>query len=138
MNRGTNLLPVMLSSPPLAAADGDDGGDDDDDDDDVAEGLREFMIRANGGICILLHMSLPNGRLHAEEMIIIEHEHTISAVPRTLPVFWLNHREEENKREGNRVAWQRDEERKHKGEGNKEANGGEGRKINEERMERKP
>ena len=60
----------MLSSLPLAAADGDDGGDDDD---DVAEGLREFMIRANGGICILLHMSLPNGRLHAEEMIIIEH-----------------------------------------------------------------
>lgn len=31
------------------------------------------MIRANGGICILLHMSLPNGRLHTEVMIIIEH-----------------------------------------------------------------
>lgn len=28
------------------------------------------MIRANG-ICILLHMSLPNGRLHTEVMIII-------------------------------------------------------------------
>lgn len=59
---------------PPAAADGDDGDDDDggddDDDDDVAEGLQEFMIRANGGICILLHMSLPNGRLHTEEMII--------------------------------------------------------------------
>ncbi len=66
----------MFSLPPLAAADGDDGDDDGDDggdDDDVAEALQEFMIRANGGICILLHMSLPNGRLHAEEMIIIEH-----------------------------------------------------------------
>lgn len=61
--------------PPLAAADGDDGDDDGGDDDDggVAEGLEEFMIRANGGICILLHMSLPNGRLHTEVMIIIEH-----------------------------------------------------------------
>lgn len=47
-----------------------------DDDDDVAEGLEEFMIRGNGGICILLHMSLLNGRPHAEEtMIIIEHIH---------------------------------------------------------------
>lgn len=50
----------MLSPP--AAADG-DVGDDDDGDDDVAEGLQEFMIRANGGICILFHMSLLNGRL---------------------------------------------------------------------------
>lgn len=53
---------MMFSFPParwLAAADGDDGGADDDD--DVAEGLQEFMIRANGGICILLHTSLPNG-----------------------------------------------------------------------------
>lgn len=72
MNQGTYLLPVMFSPPPLAAADGDDGGDDGDDD-DVAEALQEFMSRANGRICILLHMSLPNGRLHAEEMIIIEH-----------------------------------------------------------------
>lgn len=29
------------------------------------------MIRANGGICILLHMSLPNGRPHAAEMMTI-------------------------------------------------------------------
>lgn len=59
--------------PLLAAADGDDAGGDDGGDDDVAEGLQEFMIRANGGICILLHMSVPNGRLHTEVMIIIEH-----------------------------------------------------------------
>ncbi len=66
----------MFSLPPLAAAVGDDGDGDDgdaDDDDGAAEALQEFMIRANGEICILLCMSLPNGRLHAEEMIIIEH-----------------------------------------------------------------
>lgn len=50
-----------------------DDGDDDDGDgvgDDVAEGLEGFMIRANGGICILLHMSLSNGRLHAGELMM--------------------------------------------------------------------
>lgn len=77
MKQSTNLLPVIFSLPLLAAADGVDADDDDADDgggDDVAEGLEEFMIRANGGICILLHMSLPNGRLHAEEMMMmIEH-----------------------------------------------------------------
>lgn len=51
----------------LLMEDDEDGGDDD----DVAEGHAEFMIRANGGICISLHMSLPNGRRHAEEMMII-------------------------------------------------------------------
>lgn len=50
----------------LLMEDDEDGGDD-----DVAEGLEEFMIRANGGICISLHTSLPNGRRHAEEMMII-------------------------------------------------------------------
>lgn len=28
------------------------------------------MIRANGGICILSHMSLSNGRLHAGELMM--------------------------------------------------------------------
>lgn len=37
------------------------------------------MIRANGGICILLHMSLPNGCLHTEVMIgRIEHGAQVS------------------------------------------------------------
>lgn len=76
MKQSTNLLPVMFSLLLLAAADGVDADDGGGGGDDVAEGLEEFMSHANGGICILLHMSLPNGRLHAEEMmmmIIIEH-----------------------------------------------------------------
>lgn len=119
MKESTNLLPVMFGSPqpppPPAAADGDSGGGDGDDDgggddDDVAEGLEEFMIRANGGICILLHMSLPNGRLHAEEMMIAIIEHGAQANTHThthTSVLLESCREEnkggeEAKREGNK------------------------------------
>lgn len=81
--------------PPLAAADGaddDDGGSGGGD--DVAEGLQEFMIRANGRICILLDMSLPNGCLHTEVMmVIIKHGERVSCSVHRHKPLWscLNH-----------------------------------------------
>lgn len=69
--------------PPLAAADGAADGDDGEGG-DVAEGLQEFMIRANGRICILLHMSLPNGCLHTEVMMeIIKHGEQVNCCTQT-------------------------------------------------------
>lgn len=120
--------------PPLAAADGaaddDDGGGG-----DVAEGLQEFMIRANGRICILLHMSLPNGCLHTEVMMeIIKHGEQANCCTQTqtfaLHESWKRDGKKQQKMskkrwtEENKISWKRNKTQgEHENDINKEIKG---------------